>query len=83
MGIGYPANPSAFGLLISNNEVSSYAKASKPTDPGYSYSGAIVSVSHDGTHFVRDAAGGVANTDDGNATQTVVGALTVGMNKAH
>lgn len=83
LGIGYSANPSAVGLLISNNEVSGFANVSNPTDPGYSYSGAIVSVSYDGTHYVRDAPGGVANTDYGNAAQMVVGALTVGMNKAH
>jgi uncharacterized secreted repeat protein (TIGR03808 family) len=83
LGIGYSANASAAGLLISNNEVSGYAKVSSPTGSGYSYSGAIVSVSYNGTNYVRDAPGGAANTDYGNATQTVVGALTVGMNKAH
>lgn len=46
-------------------------------------SGAIVSCTFTGTSYDRDTAGGAANTDYGNATQTSVASLTVGMNRAN
>ncbi|NTG51667.1 TIGR03808 family TAT-translocated repetitive protein [Agrobacterium rhizogenes] len=83
LGVGYSANSSATGTLISSNLISNYTVPSGPSDPNYPYSGAIVSVSYNGTDYQRDAPGGGANTDYGNSTQTTVGPLTVGVNKAH
>ena len=82
LGIGYSANPAAAGLLISGNEISGYAQNSNPSSPSYAHSGAIVSVSFDGAKLARDAPGGSANVDYGNAAPTTVGALTLGLNKA-
>lgn len=82
MGIGYSANGSAQAILISSNLIRGYRNITNTADPDYPISGAIVSQSFNGTSFVRDTNGGSANTDYGNATQTTVGALTVGMNQA-
>lgn len=83
MGIGYSANSAARSILISSNLIRGYRNITAVTDPNYRMSGAIVSCTFTGTSYDRDTAGGAANTDYGNATQTSVGSLTVGMNRAN
>lgn len=83
MGIGYSANGAASTVLISSNVVRGYRNITNIADPNYQVSGAIVSQHFDGVSYKRDTNGGVANTDYGNATQTSVGSLTVGMNRAN
>jgi len=86
IGIGYSADPSAVGTLISGNLISGYTTSSNVTDPNYAHSGAIVSASYiagTANTYQRDSSTGVPNTDYGNATQTVAGPLTVGNNKSH
>ena len=83
MGIGYSWHSSAVGMLVSGNEISGYVVSTNPADPAYPQSGAIVAVAYDPAHGkYRTPNGSSPNTDYGNATQTVVGGLTVGMNKA-
>lgn len=82
-GIGYSANSAAKNILISGNLISNYVTNTNPASSGYAQSGAIVSVSYAlSTGYTRDSVGGVANTDHGNDAHTVVGSLTVGMNRA-
>ncbi len=83
MGIGYSANAAAKNILVSSNLVTNYVTNSNPAAPGYARSGAIVSVSYaTSPGYTRDSVSGAANTDHGNDTHTVVGSLTVGMNRA-
>ena len=81
LGIGYGRGGT--GTVIVGNTISVYKTAAGPSDSNYPYSGAIVSTGFDGVHFTREVISGAANTDYGNATQTSVGNLTVGMNRAH
>lgn len=83
MGVGYSANTAARSLLISSNLIRGFRNLTNTADPLYRVSGAVVSQSFNGTTYDRDTSGGVANTDYGNATQTSVGNLTVGMNRAN
>ena len=83
MGIGYSADSAAKGMLISSNLISGYVVSTNPGDPAYARSGAIVSAYYNGAATYRVYSGAIPNTDYGNATQTQVGALTVGMNAAH
>lgn len=83
VGIGYSKNASAGPILISSNMLRGYKVATTISDPNYPLSGAIVSMSFTGTDMVRDTSGASPNTDYGNATQTSVGNLTVGMNRAN
>lgn len=83
MGIGYSANGAARSLLIGSNLIRGYRNISNIADPLYPVSGAIVSQSFNGTSYDRDTNGAVANADYGNSTQTSVGNLTVGMNRAN
>lgn len=82
MGIGYSANGAASTVLISSNVVRGYRNITNISDPNYHVSGAIVSQHFDGISYKRDTSGGAANIDYGNAMQTSVGSLTVGMNRA-
>lgn len=70
VGIGYSKNASAEPILISSNMLRGYKVATTISDPNYSLSGAIVSMSFTGTDMVRDTSGTSPNTDYGNATQT-------------
>lgn len=83
MGIGYSADGSARSLLISSNLVRGFRNITNIADPLYPVSGAIVSLSFNGTTYDRDTNGASANTDYGNSSQTSVGNLTVGMNRAN
>lgn len=82
MAIGYSADGAAAGMLISSNVIKGYRVSTNPTDPNYAKSGAIVASTYDGSTTYRTANGSSPNTDYGNAAQTKIGGLTVGMNTA-
>ena len=82
LGIGYSVDPAAVRILIDGNLISDFTVSSDPSSSAYAHSGAIVAGSSIGSGFVRNSSGGTPNIDYGNATQTIAGPLTVGMNKA-
>lgn len=82
MSIAYSANSAAGPLIVVGNLLRGYNVVTSTSDPDYPVSGAIVSASFNGTSLGRDTNGSSPNTDYGNATQTAVGNLTVGNNRA-